>query len=255
MANSQVVLITGASSGIGAASAKLLHEHGYQVYGTSRRDVTPPAAGIEMLRLDVTSDDSVAACMDEVIARAGRLDVLINNAGYAHRGPLENVTVDEFRTQFETNLYGVHRMVRAALPHLFSQGGGRIVNVSSAIGRRAVPFSVTYCASKFALEGYSEGLAKELAPHGVKVVIVEPGFTNNEFHVNNTETPQVAERYQQTIAQMREGREERLRFADKSEDVAAVILRAVADDNPELRYLAPAAQRSLGAHQQSAPQR
>jgi NAD(P)-dependent dehydrogenase (short-subunit alcohol dehydrogenase family) len=242
-----VVLLTGASEGIGAAAAKLLSANGFRVFGTSRHaDAEPPAPAVEMLRLDVNDDASVNECVATAIGRAGRLDVLVNNAGYSHRGPLENVTVDEFRAQFETNLYGVHRMVRAVLPQLFSQGAGRIVNISSAIGRRAIPFAATYCASKFALEGYSEGLAAELRPLGISVVIMEPGLTATRFHANSTHTETVAERYQELIASRRMGHGDRLKHADTSEDVAEVILRAVADEEPELRYLAPAAQRQLG---------
>lgn len=247
MADRQVVLLTGASMGIGEAAARLLNENGYMVYGTSRKPEIPPAPGIEMLDLDVRDDDSVADCVATVIDRSGRLDVLVNNAGYAHRGPLEDVTIDEFRDQFETNLYGVHRMVRAVLPQMFRQGGGRIVNISSAIGRIAVPFSVTYCSSKFALEGYSEGLAKELKPLGIEVVIMEPGLTDTPFHTNATKTHSVNERYRERIEAGRANLPERMKSADSAEDVAQVILAAVRDENPELRYLAPMAKKSLGA--------
>ena len=246
MAENNVVLLTGASSGIGEAAARLLNDSGYMVYGTSRKPEIPPAPGIEMLELEVREDDSVEQCVETVIDRAGRIDVLVNNAGYAHRGPLEDVTIDEFRDQFETNLYGVHRMVRAVLPQMFRQGGGRIVNISSAIGRIAVPYSVTYCSSKFALEGYSEGLAKELAPLGIEVVIMEPGLTDTPFHKNATKTESVNERYRERIEAGRAGLPERMKAADSAEDVARVILAAVRDEKPALRYLAPMAKKSLG---------
>lgn len=248
MADGQIVLLTGASMGIGAEAARLLSESGYKVYGTSRVDAESPAPGVEMLKLDVTSDASVARCVSDVIERAGRIDVLVNNAGYAQRGPLEDVTVEQFHAQFETNLYGVHRMVQATLPHMFNQGRGRIVNISSAIGRRAVPFTSCYCSSKFALEGYSEGLAMELRPHGIDVVIMEPGLTDTPFHENAKQLEDVSERYRETIERGRAGRAERIAAADSALDVAEVILRAVEDENPELRYLAPMAKKSLGVN-------
>ncbi|MBN2081545.1 SDR family oxidoreductase [bacterium] len=246
MSDSKVILITGASRGIGAAAAKLLSSEGFRVYGTYRKPVEPPAPDVTMLELDVTDDNSVAACVKQVIDAAGRLDVLINNAGYAHRGPLENVTVADFRAQFETNLYGVHRLIQATLPHMWSQGGGRIVNVSSAIGRVAIPFSATYCSSKFALEGYSEGLQKELNPHGIDVVIVEPGLTITEFQDNSTRAKETDPRYQPAIDAMLASWPERRKLGDTAEVVAEVILRAVRDEKPDLRYVAPNAAKMLG---------
>jgi NAD(P)-dependent dehydrogenase (short-subunit alcohol dehydrogenase family) len=201
---------------------------------------------VQMLKLDVDSDASVEACVKQVLAEAGRIDVLINNAGYAQRGPLEDVTVEQLKAQFETNLYGVHRLVQAVLPGMFARGQGRIINISSGIGRVAIPFTVAYCASKFALEGYSEGLAKELAPHGVQVAIVEPGLTATEFQEHSRPVANVSARYQAQGAQQSPRSGDIAKYADSAETVADVILRAVADAEPKLRYVCPAAERLVG---------
>src|SRR5690606_35507590 len=162
--NPKVVLITGASSGLGRATARLLAERGYRVFGTSRRPpADAPTGGVEPLALDVCADASVAACVQTVLARAGRIDALINNAGYELGGALEEATLEEAQRQFETNFFGAVRMIRAVLPAMRRQGGGRIVNVSSLAGLAPVPFLGLYSASKFALEGYSEALRHEVA--------------------------------------------------------------------------------------------
>jgi NAD(P)-dependent dehydrogenase (short-subunit alcohol dehydrogenase family) len=239
MSQSGVVLITGASQGIGRAAAELLAQAGFTVFGTSRRPEHYDApAGVTMLALDVDSDDSVTACLALLQQQAGPLDVLINNAGYAQRGPLEDVTVEQLKAQFETNLFGVHRLTRAVLPVMAGRGHGRIVNISSGIGRVAIPLTAAYCASKFALEGYSEGLAKELAPLGVRVAIVEPGLTDTDFHTNALLPEGATARYPQLT---RQRNAEMLKRADSAETVAQVILQAATDDPPRLRYICPAA--------------
>jgi NAD(P)-dependent dehydrogenase (short-subunit alcohol dehydrogenase family) len=253
MAHNQVVLLTGASHGIGKAAAPLLAEAGFTVYGTTRYPERAPALpGVKFAALDVDSDASVAACVEQVLAEAGRIDVLINNAGYAQRGPLEDVTVAQLQAQFETNLFGVHRLTRAVLPGLADRGAGRIINVSSAIGRVAIPLTAAYCASKFALEGYSEGLAKELAGHGVRVAIVEPGLTDTEFHERSLPVAEVSPRYQAQVASGPMRTTDMLKYADSAETVARVILQAATDSEPKLRYACPAA---LGLIKQAGAER
>lgn len=248
MKEGSVILLTGASRGIGAAAAKHLQQRGYKVYGTSRKPGDPPTPGVEMLQLDVADDASAVRCVSDVIEREGRLDVLVNNAGYAHVGALEDVTLDEMRTQFDTNLYGVHRMTQATLPQMHKQGGGRIVNISSAIGRVSMPYMATYCASKFALEGYSEGMAKELEPHGIQVVIMEPGLTASEFHDNLGVAASISERYRPAMEQMQQRIPEMRKHADSVDAVAEVIVQCVEDEKPRLRYLAPAAKALLSGN-------
>jgi NAD(P)-dependent dehydrogenase (short-subunit alcohol dehydrogenase family) len=242
MGNNSVVLITGASHGIGRAAAGKLAQAGFTVYGTSRWPQQQPApAGVKMLELDVNSDASVAACAQQVFAEAGHIDVLVNNAGYAQRGPLEDVTVEQLKAQYETNVFGVHRLVRAVLPQMAQHGGGRIINISSAIGRVAIPLAAAYCSSKFALEGYSEGLAKELLPHNIRVILVEPGLTDTEFHERSQPVEQISVRYEAQISQGTLRSQEMLRHADTADTVAGVILQAATDADPKLRYACPAA--------------
>ena len=154
----QTVLITGASSGIGRATAQLLTERGFTVYGTARRPDRATPEQFRLLALDVRSDDSVRACVDQVLSQTGRLDVLFNNAGYALTGAAEETSLAEAKAQFETNFFGTVRMVNAVLPGMRKAGAGRIVNIGSLAGLTAIPFSAFYCATKFALEAYSEAL-------------------------------------------------------------------------------------------------
>jgi len=159
MSNQKVVLITGASSGVGQATAGLLSQKGYQVFGTSRNHAGAAATpGVEMLSLDVRTDDSVTACVKAVIDATGRIDVLVNNAGYELAGAVEEISLAEARSQFETNFFGVVKMVHAVLPSMRQQKQGRIINVSSFAGLSSIPFMGIYSASKFALEGYTDAL-------------------------------------------------------------------------------------------------
>jgi NAD(P)-dependent dehydrogenase (short-subunit alcohol dehydrogenase family) len=178
---SKVVLITGASSGIGHATAKLLAEHGYRVFGTSRHPTSETLDGFEMLTLDVRSDESVRNCVRTVIERAGHIDVLMNNAGIDFVGAVEETSLDEVRDVMETNFFGVVRMVQAVVPHMRARRNGQIINMSSGFGRIAFPFEVFYCASKHALEGYSEGLYYEMILWNIKVNCVEPGFYRTQI--------------------------------------------------------------------------
>src|SRR6266480_6379391 len=175
---SQTVLVTGASSGIGQSTARLLAERGFTVFGTARKPDPKKRESFTMLALDVRSDDSVRACVEQVVAQAGRLDVLVNNAGYAMMGAAEETSVEEARAQFETNFFGIVRMVNAVLPGMRAAGRGKIINISSLAGNTAIPYSAFYSASKFAVEGYSESLWYEVRPFGVSVSLVEPGFVN-----------------------------------------------------------------------------
>src|SRR5262245_8111273 len=177
MSDQKVVLITGASSGVGQSMARLLSQKGYKVFGASRNPASAEAIPtVEMLALDVRSDDSVAACVKTVANEAGRIDVLVNNAAYELAGALEEASIDEAKAQFETNFFGVVRMVKAVLPSMRNQRHGRIVNISSLTGVSSIPFMGLYSASKFALEGYTEALRLEVKPFNIHVSLTEAGF-------------------------------------------------------------------------------
>jgi NAD(P)-dependent dehydrogenase (short-subunit alcohol dehydrogenase family) len=181
MAQHSVALVTGASSGFGQLTATLLSARGFRVFGTSRKRV-PSGNGVEMLELDVTSSSSVAACVDTVLARAGRIDVLVNNAGEAHASLVEETPLDIAMRVFDTNFWGVVRMTSAVLPSMRAQHSGRIINVGSLAGLVGVPGQGFYSASKHALEGYTEALHGELQPLNIRVVLIEPGFFRTGLH-------------------------------------------------------------------------
>jgi NAD(P)-dependent dehydrogenase (short-subunit alcohol dehydrogenase family) len=171
-----VVLITGATSGIGKATAERLAASGYRVFGTSRDPAGKSAGGYELLPLEVSSDESVAACVAAVAGRTGgRIDVLMNNAGTGILGAAEEVTPDEALRLFQVNFFGVVRVTNAVLPLMRARGSGKIINMSSSGGIAAIPFAAFYCATKFALEGYTEALRHELRPLGIAATVVAPG--------------------------------------------------------------------------------
>lgn len=176
-----VVLITGASSGIGLACARYLADRGYRVFGTSRRPEAYPAEPFPLVQMDVCDDESVRRGVEVVLQRAGRIDVLVNNAGIGYGGAIEDTSLEEAHQQFETNFFGALRLCRAVLPIMRQQGGGLIVNVSSIGGLMGLPFQGLYSAAKFALEGMSEALRLEVRRFGIRVVLIEPGDTRTGF--------------------------------------------------------------------------
>src|SRR6266487_2725823 len=176
MTASRVALVTGASSGFGRATAAQLAAQGFQVFGTSRAPTPDSAGTYDMLPLDVGSETSVQACVQTILQRTGRIDLLVNNAGYAQGGRSEENSLDDARAQFETNVFGVLRVLKAVLPAMRQQGGGQIITVSSLLGIVAMPYLGLYASSKFALEGMMEGLQDELRPFHIRVSLVEPTF-------------------------------------------------------------------------------
>src|SRR4030042_6865670 len=185
MSEKKVVLITGVSSGIGQATARLLVQRDFTIFGTARNPSgVKEIAGVEVLTLDVRSDESVNTCVDAVLKRAGRLDILVNNAGYLLWGVVEEVAVEEGKAQFETNFFGVVRMVKRVLPIMRKQGSGQIINISSGVGLASLPFVGFYSDSKFALEGYTEALRHEVKPFRIKVSLVEPGYIKSHLRQN-----------------------------------------------------------------------
>jgi NAD(P)-dependent dehydrogenase (short-subunit alcohol dehydrogenase family) len=181
----QVVLITGASSGIGMATAQLLHDRGYRVYATARQLEKMKSlgqAGVRLLALDVTREESMAAAVQTILEEAGRIDVLVNNAGYGSYGALEDVPMSEAKYQFEVNIFGLARLIQLVLPAMRRQQSGRIINVSSIGGRIGEPHGAWYHATKFALEGLSDSLRMELRQFNIPVVVIQPGAIKTEWN-------------------------------------------------------------------------
>lgn len=179
----KVILVTGTTSGFGRLIAERLSSEGHRVYGTHLPgfEFDPEAFSFPMLELDVTDDASVARCVGDLIDTEGRIDVLINNAGFGLAGALEDTTPEEARSQMEVNFFGPLRMIRAVLPHMRSQGSGRLLTVSSMAGHVGMPYQPIYSASKFALEGLNEALRLELRESGIDAAVVCPGDFNTGF--------------------------------------------------------------------------
>lgn len=234
--NGRVVLITGTSSGIGRACALHLVERGFRVFGTRRLE-----QGDEPFReivMDVCDEDSVVRAIDAVYQQAGRIDVVINNAGLGYAGAIEDTSIEEAKAQFETNFFGTLRVCRAILPRMRAQGSGRIINISSIGGLIAVPFQGMYCASKFALEGMTEALRLEVRPFGIQVTLVEPGdfrtaFTQNRRKVHASGTGSAYEARLQTSLEIIERDEQR---GPAPIAVARLIEKIIEARDPRPRY-------------------
>ena len=236
--NRRVALVTGASSGIGAACAEQLCSAGFEVYGTSRHPKRMNGrGGIAMLRLDVRNDASVRACIRRVMADAGRMDVLVNNAGVAIEGAVEETSLEEIRSVLETNFFGAVRMIRAALPIMRKQGNGRIINMGSMAGFLPMPFSAAYCASKHALRGFSESLDHEVRSLGIRVCVIEPGFIKTDIVQHS---PTAGAPFEPYISVRRKPSQAfRKQIADGFDPnlVAHSVVAAATDAYPSLRYL------------------
>ncbi|WP_075938100.1 SDR family NAD(P)-dependent oxidoreductase [Halosegnis longus] len=238
----RTALVTGCSSGIGRATARAFSDEGWTVYATAREDADLAGLDTETATLDVTSDDDVERVVDRVIEETGRIDCLVNNAGYGQYGPLEDVTADRLTDQLDVNVVGPHRLVRAVLPHMRAAEEGTIVNVSSVAGRVAPPGAGAYAASKFALEGYSDTLRNEVAGLGIDVALVEPGPVETPFRdrvEQELDTLARTDDYEwvyemQEDAGLLSGSESP--FASTPEEVAATILEAGVSTNPNARY-------------------
>ena len=180
----KIALVTGASSGIGEATVRRLLDDGFNVYAAARRIdrmVALERTGATLIRLDLTDDASIVAAIDRIRTEAGRIDVLVNNAGYGAYGALEDVPLDEGRRQFEVNVFGLARLCQLSLPMMRQQHGGKIVNVTSIGGKGGEPFGSWYHATKFAVEGMSDCMRMELRPHGIDVIVIEPGAIRTEW--------------------------------------------------------------------------
>jgi NAD(P)-dependent dehydrogenase (short-subunit alcohol dehydrogenase family) len=240
----QVALVTGASSGIGEATVRALLGAGFTVYAAARRVERMQGLrddGARILAMDVTSDESMSAGIQQIHDEAGELDVLVNNAGYGSYGALERVPIDEARRQFEVNVFGLARLAQLVIPGMRARGSGTIVNVSSIGGKFYEPLGSWYHAAKFAVEGLSDSLRIELKPFGIRVVLIEPGPILSEWSTiardslleNSEGTPyqENARKVANVLADFdRPGR------AGVPEEVAGAIARAVRSKNPAARY-------------------
>ncbi len=232
-----VAVVTGASSGIGRAAARALSEAGFEVVGTSRdASRVVPLDGVTFLDLDVATDESVSAAVTEVLDRFGRIDVLVNNAGVGLAGAAEESSISETKAVFETNLFGTIRMTNAVLPHMRAQGAGRVINVSSVLGLIPAPYMAVYASTKHAVEGYSESVDHEVREHGVRVLLVEPGYTSTAFETNTAWTPSTLPAYAGQRDVARDVVTAAMAKADDPTVVAKVIVAAATDAKPRLRY-------------------
>lgn len=235
--NGKIALVTGASSGIGAATAKKLVEAGFKVYGTSRRGAQAGQQQYAMLSLDVTSDASVSAAVAEVMRREGRIDLLVNNAGVgvAPSGAEES-SIEQAQSIFDTNFFGLVRMTRAVLPHMRAQGAGRIVNIGSVLGFLPMPYGALYAATKHAVEGYTESLDHELRNWGIRAVVIEPAYTSTPFDANMLAPDAQLDIYRDVRAAVTRRVQEVMAVAEGPEVVAATVLKAALARTPKLRY-------------------
>jgi NAD(P)-dependent dehydrogenase (short-subunit alcohol dehydrogenase family) len=234
-----IALVTGASSGIGKATAERLATAGYVVFGTSRRGAQTGQARFRMLPLDVTQDESVKAAVDELMRQEGRIDLLVNNAGFGVApGGAEESSIEQARSIFETNFFGVVRMTRAVVPYMRQQGGGRIINIGSVLGFLPMPYGALYAATKHAIEGYSESLDHELRTRGIRVSVIEPAYTKTPFDANFLEPDAKLDEYREVRAAVSERVKEVMATAEQPGVVADTVLKAASAAHPKLRYTA-----------------
>jgi short-subunit dehydrogenase len=234
----QVAIVTGASAGIGAATARALHASGYRVFGTYRKAPASRVPGVEYLVLDVTKDESVNSLVAQVLDQAGRIDLLVNNAGVGLIAGAEESSLEQAKSLFEVNLFGLIRVTKAVLPIMRRQRAGRIVNISSVMGLIPAPFMALYAASKHAVEGYSESLDHEIRGSGVRVVLVEPAYTRTSFEGNVYQADQQLEVYQPARSNAEAVMRDAMKVADSPELVADAVVKASTAANPHRRYTA-----------------
>ena len=244
----KVAVVTGASSGIGFETALALAREGYHTYATMR-DITKSdkinelgekdGLKISVLELDVDNDGSVKVAIKKILDEKQRIDVLVNNAGWGLWGCVEDVSVDEFKTQFETNFFSVIRLIQEVGPTMRKQGSGKIINISSVAGRIGFPASPAYISSKFALEGLSESLRLEMAPFGVDVIIIEPGVIKTNF-LNPVRLAKKSESdtaYRDITARVVSGVKMMAEMGTPPKEVADIIVKSINEDKPLPRYI------------------
>jgi NAD(P)-dependent dehydrogenase (short-subunit alcohol dehydrogenase family) len=254
MAREEVAVVTGSSTGIGFETALALAKNGYYTYATMRKidngvlDIAKNEnLPLQVIQLDVDNDKSVLNAINTIKGQRGRIDIVINNAGYALAGPFEETSMEEVNAQLETNFFGTVRVMQAVIPIMREKRRGKIVNVTSMGGRIAIPLDSIYHASKFALEGLSESVQYEVEPFGIKIILIEPGAVGSNFwknlkmvsktssnndNNNNSDSP-----YRQLANSMSESFKQMQQNMLHPSEVAKVILQAVTSENPDFRYV------------------
>lgn len=232
--NEKIMVITGASSGIGLATAKLFAKSGYTVYGLSRRKMN--LTEFFEIQADVNDDESVKKAFAEIIEKHRRIDILINNAGFAMVGAAEESSIAQIKSMFETNFYGVIRATNAALPIMRKQRSGRILHTSSIVGYLPGPYVTFYGATKHALEGYSESLDHEVRSLGIRSLLIEPSFMNTSINAHQIEPDKPIQDYVKKREQMAQFITSGVSSSPSGELVAEKFLEAAESSNPKLRY-------------------
>jgi NAD(P)-dependent dehydrogenase (short-subunit alcohol dehydrogenase family) len=241
----QVAIVTGASTGIGRATALLLGEKGFKVYGTARRVPDIAITGVTMLAMDVRDEASVRSVVKRILDEEGRIDLLVNNAGVARVAAAEETTPEEALDLFQTNVFGLMRVTNAVLPSMRSRRAGRIVNLSSVLGFMPAPFMSAYAASKHAVQGYTESLDHELRALGIRAVSVQPAFTRSNLAVSDAAADPVIADYAAHVKAMRRLVNQSIANGEEPDAVAAVVLNAAEAPDPKPSYTAGRRARKL----------
>jgi NAD(P)-dependent dehydrogenase (short-subunit alcohol dehydrogenase family) len=243
----KVAIVTGSAAGIGYEIAVHLAKNGFRTYASMRN--LQKANGItemeksenlplSLIQLDVTDDISITKAIDTVINESRRIDVLVNNAGYGLVGSVEDMSIEEMKAQYETNVFGTFRVTKAVLPHMRKQRGGSIINISSIAGRIALPLYSAYVSTKFAIEGLSESMAYELEPFGIKVAIIEPGAIKTNFRREQAAKGSSEDSpYSSMMQSPSKAIEKMLKHRLYPEEVAKTVIQAIENPKPKLRYI------------------
>ncbi len=244
----KVALVTGSSSGIGLETSLALAKDGYRTFASMRNTgkatelqeaAKKENLSIDVIKLDVDKEDSIISAVKKVMSEAGRIDVLVNNAGYGQFGCTEDVPIEDFRKQFETNFFSIVRIIQEVAPIMRKQGSGVIVNISSVVGRMGLPGSPAYISTKFALEGFSECLRYELGQFGVKTTIIEPGVVKTNFfksmHIPESKTDP---KYKELTDKILSGLKMMVEMGTAPSQVANVVIKAIHDKEILPRYTA-----------------
>ncbi len=250
MSEKRVAIVTGSSSGIGFEISLILARHGFKTYATMRdllksstlRSIADKEKiPLKCVQLDVTNDMSVKQAIETIVNEANKIDILVNNAGYGLSGALEDLLINEIKLQFDTNYFGLIRATQAVLPIMRNQSAGIIVNISSGLGRFGIATSSAYASSKFAIEGLTESMSYELEPFGIRTILIEPGIIKTNFikaSVLAQKSTDPNSPYFQFMNNMDDGMKKLIESGESPEYVARVVLDAINDSNPKLRYLA-----------------